>query len=223
MKLCNSEYEDYHVHSSTFSDGLNSVDELVRFAGEIGLRRIAITDHSRAFAEQFGWAPKAYRSFIQRWKNVHNDVDVIFGVEGDILNKNGDVCIDIQGIEGNFLVLSAHDKIYRGDPQQITDAYVRAMQRHHEMIDVIGHLCHTMYAGLVDIDTVVEVANRYEIPLEINAANILNGKTDFDSLRKLVQEANQLYFNSDAHTLHELKSAKLSAITILDRERIRIF
>ncbi|MBT4935736.1 PHP domain-containing protein [Candidatus Woesearchaeota archaeon] len=208
MEIINPGPEDYHMHSSSYSDGMNSVDELVRFAGEIGLRKIAITDHSDALVKRFGWAQKTYREFTERWKNVLNDVTVLFGVEGDILNEDGDVCIEIQGIEGDFLVLSAHDKVYNGDPQRITDAYVRAMQRHHKKIDVIGHPCHSMFAGKVDMDTIIEVANRYEIPLEINAGQMLNKKTDFDNLRILVREAEKVYINSDAHTLYELQEAR---------------
>ena len=35
MKILNDEFSDYHIHSSTFSDGLATVEEIVRFAGEM--------------------------------------------------------------------------------------------------------------------------------------------------------------------------------------------
>lgn len=35
MKILNDEHSDFHIHSSTFSDGLATIEEVVRFAGEI--------------------------------------------------------------------------------------------------------------------------------------------------------------------------------------------
>jgi len=91
--------------SITFSDGFNSIDEIVKYAGEIGLRKIAITDHSQASLDYYKIARKTFRAIINRWKNVYNNVEVIFGVEGDILNDEGDVCVDIDGFKSDFVIL----------------------------------------------------------------------------------------------------------------------
>jgi hypothetical protein len=40
MKILNPGKEDYHIHSITFSDGWNSVDEIVKYAGDIGMTRL---------------------------------------------------------------------------------------------------------------------------------------------------------------------------------------
>lgn len=48
-----------------------------------------------------------------RWTNIYNDVSVIFGVEADLLNVNGDICDHIQGITPEFIILSAHCKVFR--------------------------------------------------------------------------------------------------------------
>ena len=34
-KIINLDNRDYHMHSMNFSDGFNTVDEMVKFAGEI--------------------------------------------------------------------------------------------------------------------------------------------------------------------------------------------
>ena len=39
MEIINPGNEDYHIHSINFSDGLNTIDEIVKFAGEIGLTK----------------------------------------------------------------------------------------------------------------------------------------------------------------------------------------
>lgn len=49
MKILNpGNSGDFHMHSINFSDGFNTIDELVIHAGKIGLKKIAITDHSQA-------------------------------------------------------------------------------------------------------------------------------------------------------------------------------
>jgi hypothetical protein len=39
MKILNDKYSDFHIHSSTFSDGLATIEEIVKFAGTIGLKK----------------------------------------------------------------------------------------------------------------------------------------------------------------------------------------
>jgi len=51
MKILNPGPEDYHIHSITFSDGWNSVDEIVKYTGEIGMTKIAICDHSAGITQ----------------------------------------------------------------------------------------------------------------------------------------------------------------------------
>jgi len=96
MEIINSETEDYHIHSLNFSDGMNTVDEIVKYAGEIGLTKIAITDHCQMHLDNRKFHKKNHYNMIERWKNVHNNVEVIFGIEDDILNEDGDVSMDIQ-------------------------------------------------------------------------------------------------------------------------------
>ena len=117
---------DYHSHSLNYSDGLNTIDEMVRFAGELGLEELALTDHSQAALDQHRLVKKNFRKSIDRWKNVHNSVSVRFGVEADLLNEGGEICAHIQGLESDFLVLSAHSDVYRGNRSKVTEGYIRA-------------------------------------------------------------------------------------------------
>ncbi|MBU1974917.1 MAG: PHP domain-containing protein [Nanoarchaeota archaeon] len=206
MRIVNPDSEDYHVHTSTFSDGWNSVDEVVKYAGVLGLTKIALTDHSQAGIDATGLGQKTFRAIVPRWKNVHNDVEVIFGVEGDLLNDSGDVCFDIQGIESAYSILAVHHNVYVGDPTKITDAYLNAIQRHGDKIAFVAHL--TAKKALVDhldVSKVVRAANDYGIPLELNGADLAMNRSDPDVLRHMLNEADAIYVNSDAHTLADLR------------------
>lgn len=211
MKILNTEKEDYHLHSFNFSDGLSTIDEIARFAGEIGMKKIAITDHSQFCLDKSVYGKKSARTIVTRWKNVFNDVEVIFGVEGDLINEDGDCCFDIQGKEGDFRILSYHREIYAGNHSKVADGFIKAIQRYHDKISVIGHLC----AGLNHDDAlrVIKEANKHKVPLELNAKYFL---FDPEKWRVLLDNAEQIYINSDAHTLWELKTRRKDA-----REKLR--
>ena len=68
MEIINPGREDFHMHSSNFSDGFNTIDEIVKYAGEIGLKKIAITDHNQAYLDKRNFPNRTYRGIIKRWK-----------------------------------------------------------------------------------------------------------------------------------------------------------
>ncbi|MBT4651216.1 PHP domain-containing protein [Candidatus Woesearchaeota archaeon] len=219
----NLEDGDYHCHSSNFSDGLNSIDEMVKMAGEIGLKELAITDHSLATQEAFGFSRVNWRGLVRRWRNIHNDVKVIFGVEADLLNEKGDICDKIeQDKKEDFVILSAHGGVYggKGDPEKITEAYLHAIRRHHKQIDFIGHPCIYYFKAHLDLEPVIEAANYYKIPLEFNCTNFINGKTIRSNLDLMLEKADRIYVNSDAHMLGELRNNRKVGLDYLRKKGI---
>jgi len=197
MKLINPE-SDLHTHSMQFSDGLNTIDELVWMAGKLGLKKLAITDHSDA-------RPKpliSYRVVLNRYRNVINDVEVVFGVEADLLNDDGDICTTIQKQESKFVLLSAHPDTFKGNPEQITAAWLKAIERHHEKLQFLGHPCD--YFPHIDIARVTRAANEYSIPLEIDTSNLTAGITDIRLSDEMVALADRVVVNTDAHSLADM-------------------
>lgn len=214
MKIMNSiGYGDYHLHSSTLSDGLNSIDEIAIRAGLMNYREIAVTDHNQEYMERHGFKSNTHYSIIAsgRWKNIHNSVRVMFGVEADLLNEKGDICDHIQGFFPDFKVLSAHEKIYSGHGESIKTAYLNAIKKHGHKINLLGHLCSKQFSDQIstnDIEEIVNAANKAGIALELNCANLVNGKTSLPHLNALLSSCDALYVNSDAHTLYEFKNMR---------------
>jgi len=222
MNIINLDGGDYHMHSVTFSDGLATIDDIVKFAWDIWLKEIAITDHSQAALDVFREQGIYYTSWVRRistrWENVWNDVNVIFWIEWDLLDEDGNICSDIQWIESDFLILSAHKEIYKWDPSTITDATIKAIKKYYKKIKFIWHPCSkTDFWEYYDIEKLVAVANEYNVPLEYNAKNIFRDRTNLEKLDYLLKNTNQIYLNSDAHTLHELKDARPFAIKYLKK------
>ena len=209
MEIINPGNEDYHIHSLNYSDGMNTIDEIVKFAGSIGLTKIAITDHCQVHIDKRNFGNKNYYNLINRWGNVFNKVDVLFGIEADLLNDEGDVCMDIQGITSEFMLLSSHPApLYEGDLRNITKAYLNAIERYHTKIKFLAHPCSIYFEEFIDINAITELCNHYNIPMELNCANLVNNRTNVNNLQRMLGKCNRLFVNSDAHTLYEIKTLR---------------
>lgn len=204
MKILNTIHEDYHMHSINYSDGMNTIDEIVQYAGKIWLKKIIITDHSQFQQDRSGFITRNRRSNNERWKNIHNDVDLSFGVEWDLIDDEWNCCFDIQWLEPDFCILSCHKEVYEGDLKNITQAYINAIHKYHKKIKFIGHICNFSTSEYLDIAAIANVLNQYQIPIELNCAYLHSqwmNLEKFNSLLSLVQAG--VYVNSDMHTLND--------------------
>ncbi len=222
-KIINLEWWDYHMHSLNFSDGLNTIDEIIRFAWEIWLNEIAITDHSQAalnYTQKKYWiTPKTQRRHAKRYRNIINEINVIFWVETDLLNEDWDICFDILWTESDFNIVSLHKWIYKWDYKEVTQAYINAIKKHHKKINLIWHPCMLKTSKYLDMQELVKTANDYNIALEFDATNFVRWKTDLEKLDYLLINANKIYINSDAHNLAELRDSRKEAIKYLKENK----
>lgn len=219
-KIINFDAKDFHMHTSSFSDGLNTIDELVQFAWRIGMDEICITDHSDA-AIMWKFQSKGIFASAGRWstpsyKNVFNSVKVSFGVEWDILNDMWETCFTIQWQESDFIILSAHSDIYESSPDTVTQATIKAIEHHADIIKFIAHpTCNNQFWKEYDLKHLIEVANYHNIPLEINGKSISRWKSDRDKVEFLLKHADALYLNSDAHNLNDLQTYRPETVKLL--------
>ncbi len=221
MKVLNTINEDYHIHSINYSDGMNTIDEIVQYAGKIWLKKIVITDHSQAVID-FEWLSfRNARTTSRRRKNVYNDLDVTFGVEWDLLDEEWNCCFEIWTkylIEEEFCMLSCHGGVYKWDLKNITQAYINAIKKHHDKIKFIWHICSKKTSQYLDIPKIAKVLNEYNIPIEINCSYLYLDRTDkskLDELLKLIKSG--VYINSDAHCLQNLHLKELGFQYLKDR------
>lgn len=204
MKILNTIEEDYHTHSINYSDGMNTIDEIVQYAGKLWLKKIAITDHSQFALDQNNFPFINWRSSIKRWKNVHNDVDVIFGVEWDLLDEEWNCCLDIQWREPDFCILSCHSDIFQWDLKNLTQSYINAINKYHEKIKFMWHICNETTSEYLDVEVIVKVLNQYQIPIELNCSYLNTWKTNLEKLNKLIHLVEAwVYVNSDMHVLND--------------------
>lgn len=200
---------DYHVHS-IFSDGAHTYDEIAEAAARMGLQTVAICDHSDEYMAAYS-APRllGFYHASHRWRNTINDVYVIRGLELDLVSPDGEIS-DLANYRHRpeFLILSAHKGVYQGTNRDITEAYLRAIDRYADELDLIGHPCSTYFGAEwdqgIDIEKIVQYANDANIGIEVNGVNLAQSKTNVEKLQYVCENARRLYVNSDAHTIHEM-------------------
>jgi DNA polymerase (family X) len=208
---------DFHIHS-LFSDGVHTFDELAVAAKKQGLKSIAICDHSDEYMEYYK-APRlqGFYHALHRWKNMQNDVQVIRGLELDLLAADGKIS-DLSRYRNlpTFLILSAHKGVFQGNNNEVTDAYLRAIDTYSDKISIIGHPCSS-YFGMknnegINVEIIVKYANDAGIGVEVNGANLVNGKTNLEKLQCICEQSKILFINSDAHTIYEMQECRKSAM-----------
>ena len=163
---------DLHMHT-TASDGQDSIEEMVAAARARGLSYIAITDHSKRVSMAHGLDGERLR---RQWREVDQvnrqveDIEVLKGIECDILEKGGMDLPDDVLAEADWVVASVHYG-QNQSRQQITERILEALENPH--VDMLAHptgrLINRREPYEVDLDQVMAAAVKYRKLLELNA------------------------------------------------------
>ncbi len=163
---------DLHMHT-TASDGQDSIEEMVAAARARGLSYIAITDHSKRVSMAHGLDGDRLR---RQWLEVDQvnrqtaDIEVLKGIECDILEKGGMDLPDDVLAEGDWVIASVHYG-QNQSRQQITERILEALENPH--VDMLAHptgrLINRREPYDVDLDQVMAAAVKYRKLLELNA------------------------------------------------------
>lgn len=201
---------DLHVHSAASGDGHESIETLVRAAGDRGYEYLAITDHAEGLAvngvSRDGML--AQREHIRRLAGEHRGVNLLHGVELNI-GPDGELDYDREFLAGfDWCVASVHSH-FNLDRARQTNRLVTAMR--HPAVNVIGHLQGRRIGrrpGLtIDVDAVLDAAEETECAIEINShLDRLDAAVD---VLRAARDRNVVFvINSDAHRLAELDNVR---------------
>jgi len=206
---------DLHIHT-TWSDGINSIEEIAQEAMKIGLEYIAITEHTkglpmaggldeRGLARQGKEIDKINKKLS---KNVGNEVSHIFrvlkGAEVNVL-KDGKLDIKDETLKNLDVVGIAVHSGFKMSKREMTERIIKAMKNPY--VDILfhptGRLINQRPPYQLDIEKIIRVAKISKTILEINAhPNRLDLK---DEYARMAKEAGvKLVINSDAHSADHL-------------------
>jgi DNA polymerase (family 10) len=129
---------DLHMHS-TWSDGRDTIESMVRTSAALGYEYVAITDHS-----QRAWSSRKLsvgdvddqRAEVEVLRRRYPQIQILHGVEVDIM-KDGTLDFDDTVLAGFDIVLASLHDHGGQDGAELTERYVSAI--HSRFVDIITH------------------------------------------------------------------------------------
>ncbi len=162
----------FHVHS-TYSDGVASLEDMVRRAEELGYEYVGISDHSKTAVYANGLSEervKKQHKELDRLQKKYKKIKIFRGTESDIL---GDGSLDYSDKfldSFDFVIGSIHSRFNMSE-KEMTKRICSAME--HPRMTFWGHPTGRLLLGragyAIDYDAIFETAKKHGVTIEINA------------------------------------------------------
>ncbi len=199
---------DLHTHS-TYSDGKNSVEEMVEHAGALGYEYIALTDHSPSQRIAHGLDVDRLNKKIEEIEQLRKRSRdrlprILIGAEVDIL-ANGALDYPDDVLSRLDIVVAAVHSLFRHNKDEVTGRIVDALANPY--LDILAHPTGRLIGSRepldMDFDRVLKAAHQANVALEINGSMY---RLDLnDAMARAAQEAGVLLaIGSDAHSIAQL-------------------
>ncbi|API90788.1 DNA polymerase/3'-5' exonuclease PolX [Virgibacillus pantothenticus] len=198
---------DLHMHT-TWSDGAQSLEEMVTQAMKKSYQYIAITDHSKFLKVANGLSETRLRKQqeeIARLNEKYSDIHIFSGVEMDILPDGSLDFSDAFLREMDFVIASIHSSFNQTE-EQIMYRLETALENPY--VSIIAHptgrLIGRRPGYQVDMHKLIEKAKETNTALEINA-NPNRLDLSHQWARKAQEIGVPLAINTDAHNYQMLE------------------
>jgi len=195
----------FHVHT-TYSDGRNSVADMLGAARDLGFDYCGISDHSVAAFYARGLTPdqvKIQQTEIAREAKKVAPMRVFRGTEADILpDGTMDYGEDLDMFD--FVVASIHSRMQMTE-EEMTERILRALDDPH--VTILGHLTGrrllTRDGYRIDYDRIFDKVAERRVLLEING-NPQRLDVDWRQVRNALDRGVLFTINPDAHSVKEM-------------------
>ncbi|HUI28616.1 MAG TPA: DNA polymerase/3'-5' exonuclease PolX [Candidatus Acidoferrales bacterium] len=192
----------FHVHTN-WSDGADSIEDMVKAARKLGLKYLGLSDHSKVAIYANGLDEKRLKEqsdAVDKINAVQKDFFVFKGSEVDILSDGkldfGDGVLK----KLDFSVGSVHSRLGM-KKDEATKRLVSAMKNPY--LTILGHMTGRLLLGRngyeVDVDDIIKTASRNKKVIEINA-NPHRLDIDWRNIKKAKEAGVKFSINPDAHS-----------------------
>lgn len=205
----------FHNHT-TYSDGIATLEQMVKRSMELGYRYIGISDHSQsAFYAQGLKTPelKQQQEEVKKIQKKYPKIKIFWGVESDILADGSLDYTESQLKKFDFVIASIHSR-FQMNKEEMTQRMIQAIR--HPATRMIGHLTGRLLLGRagyeLDFEKIISEASKNQVAIEINAHP---ARLDIDwRLGKLLRKYKTMVsINPDAHSLEGLEDTSYGVIT----------
>ncbi|MBI4337374.1 MAG: DNA polymerase/3'-5' exonuclease PolX [Chloroflexi bacterium] len=205
---------DLHVHSD-WSDGRDSLEDMVAAARERGYQYVAITDHSQGLGVAHGLTLQRLRE----QRSVLRSLEERFGIrvlQGSEVDIRADGSLDFPDevlAELDIVIASVHSAF--GQPREkLTERVVRAM--HSPYLHVLAHPTGRLLGERppldLDMEAVFKAALETDVALEVNSSPDRLDLKDVHVLRAKDLGV-PLVVSTDAHRREQLAQVRFGVAT----------
>ncbi len=192
----------FHVHTN-WSDGADSLEDMVKAAQKLGLKYFGLSDHSKVAVYANGLDEKRLKEqsdAIDKLNSESKDFFIFKGSEVDILSDGKLDYSDSVLKKLDFSVGSVHSKLNM-KKDEATKRLVNALKNPY--LTFLGHMTGRLLLGRsgyeVDIDEIIRTAVRNKKVIEINA-NPHRLDIDWRNIKKAKEAGVKFSINPDAHS-----------------------
>lgn len=197
---------DLHMHTA-WSDGAFSIEEMIEACRTRGYEYMAITDHSQYLKVANGLTVDRLlrqNEEIKEWNEKYSDIEVLSGIEMDILPDGTLDYEDDVLKELDFVIASIHSSFSQPE-KKIMDRLKTAL--HNPYVKLIAHPTGRIIGRrdgyAVDMEELVKIAAETNTALELNA-NPHRLDLSADHLKWAQDAGVNIFINTDAHAIEHL-------------------
>jgi len=164
---------DLHTHTKE-TDGANTIEEMAEAAMSLKREYFATTNHTKSLKVANGMNEKQFREFFKKVDKLNDSlqgkITILKGAEMDIL-KDGSLDLDKQLLKEMDCVLGAVHSSFNMSEEEMTKRVVKALDSGyiHILAHPTGRVINTREAYSLNLEKVLEAAERNNVAMEINA------------------------------------------------------
>ncbi|MER2562960.1 MAG: DNA polymerase/3'-5' exonuclease PolX [Myxococcaceae bacterium] len=195
-----------HAHT-TWSDGINSLEEMARAAKALGYSYYTVTEHSQTSGYAGGLSIEKLK---QQWDEIDrvNDlvkgIRLLKGIESDIL-EDGSLDYPDSVLEQLDVVIGSIHQRYSQDEDQMTKRVLKAFDNPHLHIwgHPTGRLINKREPAPMRMEEILDKAAKKGITIEVNGCPERMDLSP-EHVRKALERGLKLSISTDAHSTNEL-------------------
>ena len=204
-----------HTHS-TYSDGINTIEEMAIKARDEGYSYIAITDHSKSATYANGLSIERVE---MQWREIDtlnqklDGIKILKSIESDILN-DGHLDYDNDILNGfDFVIASIHSNL-KMDEEKATARLIAAIEQPftHILGHPTGRLLLSREGYPIDHKKIIDACAANNVSIEINASPY-RLDIDYRWLQYCMEKNVKISINPDAHSTEAINYIKWGIMT----------
>ena len=201
---------DLHTHTK-WSDGANTIEEIIKEAINLGYEFVAITDHAGNLKIAGGMDEEEIKKQAKEIEKLREkySIHILHGVEANI-TKEGKIDVSNSILKDLDIVIASVHSAFRMDEKEMTTRVINAMG--NEYVDVIGHPTGRVIMKRepikLDMEKVLDAAKENNVFMEINAYPERLDLNDVN-VKLAVERGVKISIGTDAHAIGHMKYLEL--------------